>query len=89
MACGAALTGLVNSFVRVTQGVALGYPLAPRWGCEWWSLLRSWLTRLRETDWGYSNGIKSFSPAWRGNWLRRATDRKMGSTLQGLHRLPW
>ena len=31
-ACCAALTGLVNSFVRVTQGVALGYHLAPRWG---------------------------------------------------------
>ena len=62
-ACGAALTGLVNSFVRVTQGVALGYPLAPRWGCEWWSLLRRWPTRLRQTDWGYPNGIKSFSPA--------------------------
>ena len=31
-ACCAALAGLVNSFVRVTQGVALGYHLAPRWG---------------------------------------------------------
>ena len=31
-ACCAALTGLVNSFAAPTQGVALGYHLAPRWG---------------------------------------------------------
>ena len=31
-ACCAALTGLVNSFAASTQGVALGYHLAPRWG---------------------------------------------------------
>ena len=83
VACGAALTGLVNSFVRVTQGVALGYPLAPRWGCEWWSRLRRWPTRLRQTDWGYPYGIKSFSPALPMESATPGQGPEMGSTLQG------
>ena len=71
MACGAALTGLVNSFVRVTQGVALGYPLAPRWGCEWWSRLRRWPTRLRQTDLGISLRDKIIQPGVTRDELRR------------------
>ena len=33
-ACGCALSGLGNVFLGVNQGAALGYHMAPLWGCE-------------------------------------------------------